>query len=434
MSKNKDEQIQPVAFHIRPDFMASLPPLRALYFPAAWEDPLRALQGQASGREGLPNTVPFRSINHILEAVVPYLLTLPRYPKSAEELDGKILDPWLVAKSDVPSQKLWLVFQAWLEQSYRECASFAPVREFLKAEALQWKPLELELQQRPADNKTARLSPLAYSLIPGLLTDRLVERGTAVLVGDQMRHLRRVPTESGAQLMTWPPVDHVDNNQTHWPYSYTLNLTVQTLVGSPVPRIHVHYGVRRWINRAMMQDGRFMMRPRSSVYLHMTRPWMGLPTPQTFTVARLEARYEGKQRLPGWGDLVPDIAQRLGIPFPEAQAVANDPMRWLYGVNGIEAAVGYKSPRFHPVQAGVDFQVHEQLTGAIQEALAAELALCPRLARVGSITNVKLPALSHDDLRDVKEQRLPGFVASVGPQATIEVWWQTDAGRNMLID
>jgi hypothetical protein len=430
-----DLMIQPVAFTLRPDLI--FPSLYVLPFPPGWEDPLRALQAQHSGRESLANTIPIRPLNRVLEALVPGLLTVPRPVRSAEtdQKGGRHPEPWLVAPEPIDTGKLWMVIGAWLELSFRDCETYTDLYRQIGEGALTWERLEQALMESPAPNGTARPARIAYSVLPSLLAARLSAREVMIPIFGQQRQLKRIPTEQGAQLVTWPPVEYPDDEGEKWPFSYTITLTLQTLPGNPEPRLHVHYGVRRWIQRSMMRDGSFVARPRASVYLQTTRSWMGLPSPQAFTIARLEARYANdEQRFAAWGDLVPDIAQRVFVDLPAAEKLAAEPWRWLNGVDGIVAAVAYKSPRAHPVQPGLDFTVNEELTDHIAEMLTPEIELAEPLRKLVPVVNTEKHPLTKP-LRELPvEERLAALAASVGRNVTIEVWWETEAARDMLID
>ena len=64
------------------------------------------------------------------------------------------------------------------------------------------------------------------------------------------RGFRRCPTGDGpgVELVSWPPL-HVERNNTDWPYSYRLRLSVQTVPFQPQPVLHVTTGFRRWCLR-----------------------------------------------------------------------------------------------------------------------------------------------------------------------------------------
>ena len=120
--------IQAVAFTIRPQSVLRALPLFYLEFPEEWFEPLKQLQEERSGQVDRYNTIPIRSLNAALRALVPYLLAAPnavRPSSQSEEQEGdapaaspREPRPWLLAQQPIPLEQFWKVIQAWLEQTY----------------------------------------------------------------------------------------------------------------------------------------------------------------------------------------------------------------------------------------------------------------------------------------------------------------------------
>ena len=433
-----EKLLQPVAFTLRPDLDVSTLPLFGLTFPDTWWGLLKVLQGELRDRSSLPNTVPIRSLNAVLQALVPYLLSVPRQvadPKEAWNGTEAKSDPWVIAQQPVSPECLWLVVQAWLERTYGDCPSFVLGQQSLRQEDLHWEPITLALLEPPAANGTARPPRLAYSAVPALLAERLMSRSAEIPIMGEKRQLVRIPTEEGTELMTWPPVYYKDEQNKEWGYSYILAITLQTLPGNPEARIHVHYRVRRWRNGPIYDGEKLLLgRYQASVYLHRTTPWLGIPPTTAFTLAKLKPAYEEHRRIPIWASLVPDIAQRLRVAFPDAVALAQDPIRWLQGHDGVEAGITWQTPRYHPIGQGVGQDDHERLTTLLAEGLQSEIRLSPPLERL-KIQHKEEPHPLIGDLRKISaEERLAGLVHSIGPNVTMEVFWETEAIRDMLVD
>lgn len=436
--------IQAVACTIHTQSVLRECSLYALAFPEEWFEPLRLLQEERSGRRDKPNMIPIRSINATLRAFVPSLLTVPYAVRPTEHVDqqqeeqdgsGEVREVrhWLLAKQPIPIDHLWRVIQAWLEQTYSMCESFSEVLPLLQKEDLQWMPFSFRLESHRSENGTARLPRLAYRAIPALLADLLVEREASLPVGQASRYLVRVPTEEGAELMTWPPV-FVLKRKKKWGFSYTVKITLQTIVGQSEPRVHFHYGIRRWQSDTCYDGQTFYLRGKTSVYLRPTRSMYDLPLPGTFTVGHIKGRRQNEIRIPVWGNLLPQIARRLGVPLPSAEQLTSRPKDWLDGKDGVEAGIVYTTPRYHPIGTGIGHDVCEDFTQCLVGKLSSDLLLLPPFQPYRIPAKVEAHPLTKDFLEIAPEKRLEALVASVGKEVTIEVYWQTEAVRDMLVD
>jgi pPIWI_RE module N-terminal domain/RNaseH domain of pPIWI_RE/MID domain of pPIWI_RE len=435
--------IQAVAFTIRPESALRALPLFYLEFPEEWFEPLKQLQEERSGRVDRYNTIPIRSLSAVLRAFVPYLLSAPnavRPSAPGEEQEGdapaaspREPRPWLLAQQPIPLEQLWKVIRAWLEQTYSTCESYADALPLLRQEDLEWKQLTVELGREASRNRTAKVPRLAYKVIPAYLADRLVEQQTRLPVGQLQRYLVRVPTDDGAELMTWPP-DFVPKWEKEWGFSYTVRITLQTTVGDPEPRVHFHFGVRRWQSDTCYDGQTLYLRGKTTVYLRAIKTWYGTPASKTFTTAQLAAIRQGDRRVPVWTNLVPQIANRLSVAIPDAEQLTSQPKDWLDGKDGVEAGIVYASPRRHPVGTGLGPDMLEQFTAIVGEKLSNDLALRPPLKPYEIPQKVEAHPLVADFLEMPPEERLRRLAVSVNPQVTIEVRWQTEAVRDMLVD
>ena len=427
------------AFNMRPELEGSPISLTGLQFPPGWHLHLTELQAERSGRDGLPNTPPVRSLNSVLRTFIPHLLTTPRQVKTPDSRNDyqPSTEPWLLAAESIPVHQLWLVVQAWLEQTFKGCDGLRLAQKALQPGDLRWEEVVRPLLGEPYPNGTAQPTGLAWSAVPALLAEQLILTEAKILVGGEERSLKRVPAAQGAELITWPPVYHVEGQDRSFGYSYTIKITLQTMVGEPHPRVHLHYGVRRWTSQPLIEGEKLRLgRTAQSVYLYRTDPWLGLNPTSSFAVARLRASYDGQRRFPLWDDLVPNIARRLNVAFPSEEGLLNDPANWLIGDKGVVAAIVEKSPnrRKHPVQAGLDLETHKHITRLIAEALAPQLSLLAPLDRFRSSPKVRKHPLA-GSLREISvEQRLKGLEQSVGPNVTIEVYWDTVETRDMIMD
>ncbi len=432
--------IQPIAFTFAYDASVLAQPVHVLTVPHHWRAPLLQLQSELNDREGEANTVATRSLNAATQAFVPYLLA-PPYPVRLQKEKGEGLNAsWLVARHPLPLDAIWSIFRAWLEKLFQDCASYDAIKDLFVLDDLHWQEGTLAYADATTPNGTASLPPLAYDTVPTIIAELLLDQRVQFPIKGEERGLVRVPSARGAEVMTWPPVYYDDPEGGRWAYSYVAAISLQTIAGQAHPQVYIHYSVRRWRSDSFYFADKhtlYLERGMTTVYLHANQPWAGLPPASVFTQARLVASYVQNQRVPMWADRVPEIAQRLGVTFPQAAELAANPQPWLLegGVEGVNAAVVTRSTRHHRVQPGLDLQVHEALTQRLFPALLGQVELGQRLFpmtvpdRVGGKHTLEL------HLRDLsKEVRLQGLVDSVGGSLTVEVYYETPAIRDMLVD
>jgi pPIWI_RE module N-terminal domain/RNaseH domain of pPIWI_RE/MID domain of pPIWI_RE len=417
--------------------------LYGLPFPNAWRQPLINLERERANRQDV--TLPIRSLNAVILALVPQLLVTPNQAREDRP------EFWLLAHQEINPQRIWMIVQAWMAEHYHSCPSFAVIQNSIRVEDLNWAKVTQNLVGPVASNGTAHPDPLAFTVIPAYLAEMLVQSEVKIRVGGEERALRRVQTVMGAELQTWPPVYFVDRQQDRWGYSYTVQLTLQTQVGNPKPRVHAHYGVRRWVSRAIYDGDKLFLDSRDrSVYLASSQPWLDVGSSDTFTIGRLRARFDGSRRIPVWADSVAAIAARLGLrlqederlqspgddrlQLPDAERLARDPLHYLEPAKGLVAAIVEVSQTIHPVNPGLGLEIHEETTERLAEAFEGTVKLLPPLTRL-ELPQQRGRLLLKDDLREIDvAQRLEAVTRSIGPQVTIEVWWQTETCRDLLVD
>ena len=433
-----------VAFELSPEFCAEPLRLYSLPFPDAWRPALGALQAELSGRADQANTIPVRSLNAVLETLVPQLLAVPRMVARPDErteegavAGQRVPEPWLVAKTPLPTSKLLLVVRAWLEQTFRDCPSFGAPQSVLRAEDLHWDRVEYPLLLAPSPNGTAVPSRMAYTVLPGLLVEHLMESDLRFRVGGEERALRRTVSGDNTTLMTWPPAYHTDSRHQRWAYSYTVTATLQTVPGDDRPRLYFHYGVRRWASRPLLEEGQLRMgRNARRVCLHTTEPWLSLGVSHSFSVGFLIPEWQENQRIPVWKNRITDIVRRLGVPFPDAESLARDPMMWLTGGDaGVEAGiVEPSSARHHGVGVGLGLEVHKDLTERLADKMPTGVSLCPAPEAIASVTSRPRHPLMCSLRERPESERLLAFQESVGANVTIEIHWDSETVRDMLVD
>lgn len=426
--------------------------LQQLPFPKEWHEPLRTLQSERSGRPEKYSTPAVQSLNAVIQVYLPDLLTLPNLPRQAqntenadkEDLSQGAFAPWLIALQAIPTDFLFQVFQSWLQENYELCESYSELATMFRLEDLQWTTHTFALTSQTSANDTALIPFIAFKAIPSLLADLVVQRDVKLRVGHQLRSLAKVITSEGAELMTWPPVYHAftskdeESTSVEIGYSYTIKMTLQTVIGVAEPRIHFHYGVRRWQKTSCMNEGICYLRRHVTTYIRPHRKWYEQQHEgnKAFLPAVIETKRRDNQdkRSPQWKDLTPKIASRIDGAWPEAEELAQQPFKWLEGFQGIDAGIVISSQRKLPVGVGLGPDVCEDLTTRLIEGLADHLILLP-LCTQHHIAAKKERHPLMEDIRGIPvEKRLAAFVASVGLNATIEIHWTQDAARDMLFD
>lgn len=453
----RNPAIQFVSCTLRPESSLRTIHLHQLFFPKDWLEPLNALQSERSDRRDMPTTLPLKSLNAVLQAFLPDLLSAPNALRRTDrtsrnrgtsEVENSRAQPWLLTQKPIPSGELWRIFQIWLQETYEACESFEDLTPVLHEEDLAWQPHILHLiPNKTHENGTANVPPLAYKVIPSLLADVLVEKDVKIKVGTEQCSLAKVITDEGAELMTWPPVYYKRRSKRKLNkseekravgYSYTIKITLQTIPGNGEPRIHFHYGVRRWRCESCYDGTNLYLKRRTSVYLRPQKKWYAPSSEKnkTFLHTKIEAvKNEDKgERLPLWMDLVPNIASRIDVPLPEAQDIARRPLAWLDGIQGLEAGIIFSTQGKLPVGVGLGPDVCEDMTNRLMKALSDHLSLLP-LCQPYIIPDKTEHHQLMDDLRDMPAStRLTALEQSVGSRITFEIHWTTERVRDMLFD
>lgn len=436
-----DEKIlQPVAFILTPEFVANLPlDIYGLNFPTAWIPTLVGLQAEKAGRPDKLNRFQVSTLNGAIATFLPYLTTVPN--STVEKADA----PWLLTAHPFSVAKVAQVFDGWLKETYRDCESFNSLRSLFKPEELgSWYKLPSTLfADKPIHpNNTANLNGWAYNALPTLIADLLVQQNTQIQVAGQQFPLIRVPSPRGAELITWSPAVQRDKKDISY-FSYYIKITVQTVVGDSQPRIHFHFGVRRWISSPKIEDDKLYLDSKTArtVYIYRTRPWLDLPATNIFTTSSIRAgRDDTGKRIPVWDNGIPAIARALGIKLPALDDLLKNPPQWLTGdaQTGVAIAIPEKTPKNYLVGAGLGLEEHELLTDTIAQALQGQLELCatprrlPKRNRVFTKPNY-FPQMK--DLREIPaEKRKEAMVWSVAAHPTIEVIYSSVAYRDRIVE
>ncbi|MER7755238.1 DUF3962 domain-containing protein [Kitasatospora sp. NPDC097643] len=395
-------------------------PMHCLTLPAAWEEPLLALRagGRPERRGPHPRRVPTKEINQLLRATAPDIVTVDATATFGAER------PWLYCTQAYPQPVTNMFVAAWLRNLQRnpedpESASrlLACFRD-LDTDSLHWQARTVDLlEQQPSMNGTANPAPHVYRLLADHLAARIAaqppyEHGGKQLAFHQVAGLggARGAGSGGAELMSWPPIKYRTKRGTGTPayYSATLRVTVRTVPFSPVPRVHLSAGVRRFVSGQVWLP----YRKGASVYL---LPDSSLvpngPSSTRFSVATLQWRNGTTEwRQGGAGGMLAAVTALDHIPSPER--LVKEAEHWIGGRDGIQLAVGHQTAMgSHSVHSGLMPSERRRVVEWAEQALLPDLMPAPylersRLARPPKKQLRKLPAIP-------KKETLPEKLAAI---------------------
>lgn len=374
---------------------------RALPRPEDWAARLLPICeiGRPDGADPL-RTVPTYRLDGVLQALAPEVCLLPR-PQADKPL-GMERDFWLWAPLTIPDPlprhafkgllNLWVHSLPWRKDSAQ------PNTDGLMNQAVaalhtrppQWQEVEVDLLDCPeSEGGTAVPFPFQFRLITDWLARRIQELPPYDTGAGELRFqaVPRRPGDRGAELVS-NPLPYEANGLVSW-YSVRLNLTVHSVPFDPLPRIHLHAGLRRWATRTR-GDGRLFLPhgKKTSVYLRSPIPWLpGSPVSDRFAIARLEWSSRAGHHV--WHENDPAGMLRVlslnrKSPLPDPRVLLEHPEEWLREGDGVRAAVVHRAEMGrHGVLPGLMSHQRSQFFEWATQALPTGLRRVPALSRSG---------------------------------------------------
>jgi len=449
--------IRPAAFRYDPASGPFTADFHALAFPSAWRKIILDLYRLDKRNPDRIKSVPIRRLNETIRAVAPDLLS------TAKQATLDDSSPWLYTTRPLEPKILNTLVAAWLADLQRKESMFPHVQAAWAAMdpgALQWKEVAVDLlEQTLSDGGTARPAARLHRLLPDVLAARIETYGRTHPYEDEGVELnfRRVATDRGAELMSWPAHPHIDEDGTTWWFSAFIRITLQTEPFSDVPRIHLHTGVRRWLHHKPVY---FPSGHGVTAYLLTPGPWL-TGAPQTARIATASMAYDRSLRQVEWKRGGPNgMLEQLSFArdFPAADQLRKEPGRWFNGENGVTAAVVYHTMMgSHAVGAGFMPRDREPLTEWAAKVLA------PNVVMLGDASRSKLPALPQKPsvaarkvsmprdataeekvavkaakaqaVQEAAQLRRPMVASVLGADTlNVDLYWQTDVMREELIN
>jgi hypothetical protein len=433
---------------------------RVLPFPEQWRDAMLELCNAGRPPSAEPyRTVPTYRIEQVLQALAPDLVVMPR-PRGERESDTHF---WLYAPAEqphpLPPPAFRALTNAWLrdlrpEPEHR--ALLDRVRGQLAQDAPRWENTDVELLGcGMTTGGTAAPDSRQFPLTTDWIARRIAAQKPYDYGGGKLhfRAMPRGPRDKGAELVSQPLP--FEKNGVVWWYSVRLNVTLHTVPFEPLPRLHLHMGLRRWATRTSAKTANLYVPfgRRTTVQLRPKVPWLpGVPLSDRFALASLG--WDPGTKSTGWTNGGPAGILRgisLAQPFPDADAIRADPEAWL--TDDMRAAVVYSTAMGkHGVGAGLMSDQRSDITRWAEAALPDEIrpvrplarqrrsATTPANARPSSVPKADRP---DHEARVAFERRVGAAFAlrqftAVGegetPVLEARLLWQTAAMRDTAIE
>lgn len=393
------------AYHLAADAAPWTSRYRALPFPDHWHPGLLDLcnHGKPEGKQTW--TVPTGRLDRVLQTLAPDLIVRPRPRPPVGEDPTPDEDFWLYVPEDVPdplpTPVLARLLDAWLRTlGPKDSGNDPAFRKLLlsrsselRSSLPEWQDgneLVVDLLGTPAtEGGTASPSGRQYQLATDALARRVLDLPCYEFDGGALRFraVPRGPKEQGAELVSQPLSRTV--NRKEWWFSVVLNISLQTTPFDPRPRLHLHWGVRRWATHPRHDTGRLALPfgQSTSVYLRPTVPWLpGAPVSDRFAIARL-VRARGSDTYDWVHNDPAGILHGLSLhgSFPSPDDILSDPLTWLDEGRRLQAAVTHSTRMAsgHEIGAGLMPHQRSELTHWAEQALPEGLVRVPDLVRRG---------------------------------------------------
>ncbi|MER7131153.1 pPIWI_RE module domain-containing protein [Streptosporangium saharense] len=394
--------------------------------------------------------IPIRSLNALLPLAAPDVISVGRWVAAVDDV------PWLYARHPVPMKLVRLLLRTWI----RSLPGLQDLRN--KAETLieetefDWNTESVDLRgQALSGGGTALPDGRLYHLLPDIAA-RLT-RAHGAFTGTENRAWSYLETPGGgqgAELLSWPPRKDNLGNQ----FSYVIAFSLHTLPFSPLPRLHVRTGIRRWVTEVgekgkLYSDGR-----KISVFIASDTPWPGSGGDH-LRMARHHLHYDSNTKEHAWVDierleLLP--AASLLRENVKAAEIGRNPAAFLQDDRRVRAAVTHHTTMdSHGVGAGLMAGDRVPMMEWIDAALAGVFKRadsCQRSDHPGHPANKPVePTFSKKILKEEREQRRQQFrrehstaeatrrralLSTIydGRPFTAVILWQNSETRDALID
>ncbi len=366
-------------------------PMHTLALPAHWEEQLlRLYHGDMTERQsGRRQRVPTAAINQLMRATAPDIVTVDSTARFGSE------NPWLYCQDAYPTPVTNLFIATWLKSLPRDAgdpetaALLMQCFRDLDTAALRWRPDRVDLlEQKVSAGGTALPAPHVYRLLPDVLAERIARQDPYEHHGQQLT-FRQVASRTGARGQESGGAELMSNVIEYVPgrrggdgkpayYAATLRISVRTVPFSPVPRVHLAFGVRRFVTgKIYVPYGKgvsaYLLPDNSLVH--------DGPRSRRFAVAMLEWK-DGTTdwRQGGAEGMLAGISALDALPSPDRLVKEAD--HWIHGRDGIRIAVGHQAAMGrHTIGTGLMPSERRRLIEWAEQAIAPEFVPVPKLQR-----------------------------------------------------
>ncbi len=367
-------------------------PMYTLALPEHWEEPVLRLHhdGLHERQAERRRRVPTKRINQLLRATAPDIVTVDSTARFGSA------NPWLYCTGPYPIAVTNLYVATWLKSLRRNpddpetTGLLMDCFRDLDTSALSWQQGMVDLLElRDTARQTAVPAAHVYRLLPDVLAARITclapyEHKGKRLTFRQVAGLggSRGAGSGGAELMSelieYAPKRRGGGDGKPAYYAATIRVTVRTVPFSPVPRVHLSAGVRRFVSgKVFIPYGKGVsayLLPDASLVLDG-------PAPQRFAVAMLDWRNGTTEwRQGGPEGMLTQITALDALPSPDRLVKEAD--HWIHGRDGIRIAVGHHAVMGkHTIGTGLMPSERRRLIEWAEQAIAPEFVPIPALTR-----------------------------------------------------
>lgn len=378
-------ELRTAAFVPAPGVTHLLHTYHTVAFPHEWREPIYRYyrHGKPESPYDKYQSVPIGYLNQALLTLAPDLVTVG---KSAS-FDPQ--QPWIFADEPFSPAVMSDFLRSWLHSMHPEPeahAAFKDVFTTVNSTPLPWQLTSVNLLEHTLSTSGTRIpANFTYRVLTDVIANRIAALPPYTHAGQQVSFVQVATnsTDSHAELVSWPPLSHVSVKKgvsRTWWYSGVITVALRTVPFSPVPRIHLDTGIRRWVGeKVRLPFGR-------GASVHLRTPdslFADMPAQSRFATASISRdRDTGKIM---WRHNQPGgILSGLSAwsKLPSAQEICDEPDRWRTGQDGFTAAVPFHTMmRVHDVDPGLMPSERRRLTEWAAQALEPDFVWAPVLHR-----------------------------------------------------
>jgi hypothetical protein len=394
------KEIRRAAYHLAEGAAPWIEDFRALRFPEHWHEGLLKLHNHRREGDERHKTVPTRRLDGVLQTLAPDVIVRPRPRRPVCEGPLPAEDFWMYVPADapdpLPGSTLGQLLDAWLRTLGPKGAEQDPAfrrlllgcSAELKRNLPTWQNVtgvDL-LGTAPTDGGTAAPESRQFQLATDALARRILTLDPYPFEGGELRFraLPRGPRDQGAELMSQPLCRTIKRKE--WWFSIVLNISLHTTPFDPRPRLHLHWGVRRWATHRRTDSKLLPLsyREATTVYLRPKIPWLpGAPATDRHALARLRRDHAADAFT--WVENDPaGILHRLSVVghFPDPGQLLSEPTAWIGEGPGVRAAVVHSTRMgSHEVGPGLMPDQRSRLTDWAEQAMPDGVVRVPDLVR-----------------------------------------------------